>query len=88
LQGVCLAAAPTPRYPCRVGPQDPKDVSRDIARDLSAVVKEMNALRVDANHWLTGPEYASLRLRLESAHAATEAALVETRRRVRLNEGR
>jgi hypothetical protein len=70
-----------------VGPQDPKDVSRDIARDLSALVKELNALRADANHWLTEPEYAALRLRLESAHAAAEAALVEARRRVRLNEG-
>jgi hypothetical protein len=67
-----------------MGPQDPKD----IARDLSPLVKELNALRADANHWLGGPAYASLRLRLESAHAATEAALVEARRRVRLNEGR
>jgi hypothetical protein len=70
-----------------VGPQDPKDVSRDIARDLSALVKELNALRADANHWLTDPEYGPLRLRLEGAHAAAEAALVEARRRVRLNEG-
>jgi hypothetical protein len=70
-----------------VGPQDPKDISRDIARDLSALVKELNALRADANHWLEAAEYASLRLRLESAHAAAEAALVEARRRVRLDEG-
>jgi hypothetical protein len=71
-----------------VGPQDPKDVTRDIARDLSAVVKELAALKADAGHWLTDSEYAVLRLRLECAHAATEAALVEARRRVRLNEGR
>jgi hypothetical protein len=70
-----------------VGPQDPKDVTRDIARDLSSLVKELNALRADANHWLEGSEYAALRLRLESAHAAAEAALVEARRRVRLNDG-
>jgi hypothetical protein len=69
-----------------MGPQDPKDVTRDIARDLSAVVKELAALKADATHWLTSPEYAALRFRLESAHAATEAALVEARRRVRLNE--
>jgi hypothetical protein len=31
---------------------------------------------------------AALRLRLEHAHAATEAALVEARRRVRLSEDR
>jgi len=71
-----------------LGPQDPKDVSRDIARDLSALVGELAALKADANHWLTDPEYATLRLRLEAAHAATEAALVEARRRVRINEGR
>ena len=71
-----------------VGPQDPKDVTRDIARDLSAVVGELAGLKGDATHWLTGPEYNTLRHRLESAHAAAEAALVEARRRVRLNEGR
>jgi len=35
---------------------------------------------------LRAPEYATLRHRLEAAHAAVEAALVEARRRVRLNE--
>jgi hypothetical protein len=64
-------------------PQDPKDVTRDVARDLSGVVGELAALKGDATHWLTDPEYATLRLRLEAAHAAVEA-----RRRVRLNEGR
>jgi hypothetical protein len=48
---------------------------------------ELAALKEDATHWLTGPEYAALRYRLEAAHAAAEAALVEARRRVRLNEG-
>ena len=43
-----------------MGPKDPKDVTRDIARDLSALVGELNALRADANHWLTGPEYVAL----------------------------
>jgi hypothetical protein len=33
-----------------------QDVTRDIARDLSAVVKELAALKADANHWLTAPE--------------------------------
>jgi hypothetical protein len=41
-----------------VGPQDPKDVSRDIARDLSSVVRELAAVSGDAHHWLKGPEYA------------------------------
>jgi hypothetical protein len=71
-----------------MGPQDPKGVSRDIARDLSALVGELAALKGDAIQWFTDPEYAALRLRLEAAHAAVEAALVEARRRVRLNEGR
>jgi hypothetical protein len=71
-----------------MGPQDPKDATRDTARDLSALAREPASLKGDAIHWLTGPEYAALRLRLEAAHAAVEAALVEARRRARLNEGR
>ena len=70
-----------------MGPQDPKDVTRDIARDLSALVGELAALKGDATHWLTDSEYVTLRLRLENAHAGVEAALVEARRRVRINEG-
>jgi hypothetical protein len=35
---------------------------------------------------LTDPECAALSGRLEAAHAAAEAALVEVRKRVRLNE--
>ncbi len=71
-----------------MGPQDPKDVTRDIARDLTGLVGELAALKGDAAHWLKGPEYEALRLRLEIAHAAAESALVEARRRVRLDEGR
>ena len=69
-------------------PQDPKDVTRDTTRDLSAPVGELAALKGDATHWLTDPEYAALRHRLENAYAAAEAAFVEGRRRVRLTEGR
>jgi hypothetical protein len=68
-----------------VGPQDPKEVTRDTARDLSGLAGELAALKSDAHLWLTGPEYAVLHLRLENAHAAVEAALVEARRRVRLD---
>jgi hypothetical protein len=71
-----------------MGPQDPKDVTRDTARDLSGLVGELAALKADAHHWLTDQEYAALRHRLEAAHAAVEAALVEARRRVRLDEER
>jgi len=69
-----------------VGPQDPNDVTRNIARDLSGLAGELAALKADARHWLTDPEYAVLHLRLENAHAAVEVALVEARRRVRMNE--
>ena len=69
-----------------MGPQDPKEVARDTARDLSGLVGELAALKADATHWLTEPEYAVLRHRLEAAEAASEAALVEARRRVRLSE--
>jgi hypothetical protein len=75
-----------------VGPQDPKEVTRDIACDLAALLAallgELAALKGDAAHWLTDPEYAALRDRSEAAHPAAEAALIEARRRVRLNEGR
>ena len=69
-----------------MSPQDPKDVTRDTARDLSGLPGELAALKADVHYWLTDPEYAALRHRLEAAHAAAEAALVEARRRVRLNE--
>ena len=48
--------------------------------------RELAELKDEANHWLTDPEYAALRHRLETAHAAAEAALVEARGQVRLNE--
>jgi hypothetical protein len=71
-----------------MGSQDPKNVTRDTARDLAGLAGELAALKADAHHWLTGPEYAALRYRLEDAHTAVEAALVEARRKVQLNEER
>jgi hypothetical protein len=59
-----------------MGPQDPKDVVRDTARDLSALVGELAALKGDAIQWLTDLAYAALRPRVEAANAAAEAALV------------
>jgi hypothetical protein len=69
-----------------VGPQGTKDVARDTARDLSALIGELAALKGAATHWLIDREYAALRHSLKAAHAAAEAALVEARRSVRLNE--
>jgi len=41
----------------------------------------------EAMNWLRDPNlYTALRHRLENAHAAVEAATVEARRRVRINE--
>jgi hypothetical protein len=71
-----------------VGPQDPQAIARDTARDLSGLVGELAALKGGANPWLEGPEYATLKHPLEAAHAAAEAALIEARRRARMNEGR
>jgi hypothetical protein len=45
-------------------------------------------LNGEAMNWLDDPNYSTLRLRLENAHAAVEAAMVEARRRVRLNQSR
>jgi hypothetical protein len=42
-----------------MGPQDPKDVTRDTARDLSGLVGELAALKGDAAHWLKDGERAS-----------------------------
>ena len=57
-------------------PRDLKDVTRDTARDLSGLAGELAALKADAHHWLTDQEYAALRYRLETGHAAGDAALV------------
>ena len=71
-----------------MGLQAPRDVARDMARDLSGLAGELAALKGDANYGLEGPEYATLKHRLGNAHAAVEAALIEARRRVRLDEER
>jgi hypothetical protein len=69
-------------------PRDDKDAAKDIARDLSEVATHIGQLRGEANAYLSDPNYERLKLRLESALSAVEAATIEARRRVRLNEGR
>jgi hypothetical protein len=64
-----------------VGPSDAQDVARDVARELSSVAGELATLKGDADNWLSDLEYGALRHRLE-------AALVEARRRVGIDEGR
>jgi hypothetical protein len=69
------------------GPRNDTDVARDIARELADIAHQISTLKGEANAYLQDPNYDTLRLRLENAHAAVEAAAVEARRRVRLNEG-
>ena len=59
-----------------------------MARDLVDIAAQLASLKGDARAWLSDPNYNTLKLRLESAHSTVEAAVVEARRRVRLNEER
>jgi hypothetical protein len=69
-------------------PRDDKDAAQDIARDLADIAGQLASLKGEAHASLRDPNYNTLKLRLEAAHSALEAAAVEARRRVRLNEGR
>jgi hypothetical protein len=69
-------------------PRDDTDAVRGIARDLAEVAAQLSTFKGEANAYLSDPTYNALRHRLEIAHAAVEAAAVQTRRRMRLNEGR
>ena len=69
-------------------PRDHTDAAQDLARDLAEVAAQIATFKGEANAYLGDPTYNALRTRLEIAHAAVEAATVEARRRVRLNEGR
>ena len=69
-------------------PREDKDAAQDIARDLAEIASHIGQLRGDARAYLSYANYNTLMLRLESAHSAVEAAAVEARRRVRLNDGR
>jgi hypothetical protein len=68
-------------------PRDHTDVAQDIARDLAEIASHVGQLKGDAHASLRDPNYNTLKLRLEAAHSALEAAAVEARRWVRLNEG-
>jgi hypothetical protein len=68
--------------------RDDRDAARDVARDLVEAAATLASLKVEAIAWLSGPSYYVLRFSLEEAHSAVEAAVIEARRRVRLNEER
>jgi hypothetical protein len=69
-------------------PRDDRDAARDIARDLAEIASHIGQLKGDANAYLRDPNYERLHHRLENALSAVEAAAIEARRRVRMNEGR
>ena len=68
--------------------RDDKDAAQDLARDLADIAGQLASLKGEANSWMRDTNYNTLELRLENAHSAVGAAVVEARRRVRLNEGR
>lgn len=69
------------------GPADDRVAAQDMARELADIAARLGALKGEANAWLSDETYDALRHRLENAHASVEAAAVEARRGVRLNEG-
>ncbi len=69
-------------------PRDDTHTAQDLARELANLAAQLTSLKGEANAWLSDESYDALRHHLENAHAAVEAAAVEARRRVRLNEGR
>ncbi len=66
--------------------RDDKDALKDLTRDLADIVGQLALLKGEAKAWLSDSNYNTLKLRLENAHSAVEAAVLEARRRVRLNE--
>ncbi len=69
-------------------PRDDRDAVQDIAQDLAEIASHIGQLKGEANAYLSDPNYDRLKLRLENALSAVEAATIEARRRVRMNEGR
>ncbi len=65
-----------------------RNVLQDMARELPELAGRIGLMKDEVLKELYSPEYDALRLRLEVAHSAVEAAAVEARRRVRLTEQR
>ena len=59
-----------------MGPQDPKDVTRDTARDLSGMAGELAALKADARHWLNCSDVCATTGRIVSRQTEFEPAMV------------
>jgi hypothetical protein len=69
-------------------PQDDKDPAKNFAGDLADIAGQLASLKGEANSWLCDSNFNTLKPRLVSGLSAVEAATIEVRRRVRLNEGR
>jgi predicted lipoprotein len=69
-------------------PPDDRDAAQHIVRELAEVASHLASLKGEAFNWLRDPKYRTLVHRIEDAHASVEAAAIEARKRVRLNEGR
>jgi hypothetical protein len=54
-----------------------KDAAKDKARDLAEIASHIGQLKGDARAYLSDPNYNTLKLRMENAHSAVEAAAVE-----------
>ena len=55
-------------------PRDDRDAAQDLARDLARIAAQLSSLKGEANAHFRRPIYKKLRLRLEIAHPAVEAA--------------
>jgi hypothetical protein len=56
-------------------PRDDKQAPQDLTQDLADIAGQLASLKGEAKAWLSDPDYNTLKLRLESAHSAVEAAL-------------
>ena len=68
--------------------RDDRDAIQDLARELADIAAQLVSLKGEVNAWRSDESYDTLSPRLQNAHATIEAAAVEVRRRVLLNEGR
>jgi hypothetical protein len=59
------------------GLSDDRDAAKDIARELADIATHIGQLKGEANSYLSDANYEWLKLRLESALSAVEAAVVE-----------
>jgi hypothetical protein len=67
--------------------RDDKDTAQYLGRDLADIAGQLASLKGEASSWPRDPNYDTLKLRVGMEHSVVEAAVVEAKSRVRLNEG-